>query len=148
MITIVHYVPRQSHENTQIMIHKMRDTAHKILNGKVITIPVMENSHTNLEEIVLVVEMLIIAHAEIKVMVINILKLKEAVIKDHLVEVHGEAEHMQDEPTAEANLLIKMTIVYQVWDIPVTKILHNTATFVAYAPTKAIMTINAIMLNK
>ena len=74
----------------------------------------MENSHTNLEEVVLTVEMLIIEHAEIKVMVINIPNLKEVVIKDNLVEVHGEADHMPDEPMAEANLLIKMTIVCQV----------------------------------
>ena len=126
----------------------MRNTAHEILNGEVITIPIMENSHTNLEEIILMVEMLIIAHAEIKVMVINILNLKEAVIKDNSVEGHGKAEQMLDEPTAEANLLVKMIIVYQVWDIPVTKAFHNTATFVAYAPTRAIMTINVIMLNK
>ena len=126
----------------------MRNTTRKILNGKVITIPVMENSHTDLEEIILTVEMLIIAHADIKVMVINILNLKEVVIKDDLVEVHGEAEHMPDEPMAEANLRIKMTIVYQVWDIPVTKAFHNTTTFVAYAPTKAIMITNAIMHNK
>ena len=50
MITIVQYVPRQSHENTQIVIHKMRNTAHQILNGEVITIPIMDNSHTELEE--------------------------------------------------------------------------------------------------
>ena len=148
MIMIVQYILRQSHENTQIVIHKMRNTACKIPNGEVITIPVMENSHTDLEEIVLAVEMLIIAHAEIKVMIINTLNLKEVVIEDDLVKVHGEAEHMPDEPMAEANLLVKMTIVYQVWDIPVTKAFHNTATFVTYAPTKAIMTINAIMLNK
>ena len=72
----------------------------------------MEDSHTDLEEIVLVVEMLIIAHTEIKAMVISIPNLKEVVIEDNLVEVHGEADHMPDEPTAEANLLIKMTIVY------------------------------------
>ena len=81
----------------------------------------MENSHTNLEEIVLAVEMLIITHAEIKVMVINIRNLKEVVIKEDSVKGHGKAEHMLDEPMAEANLLVKMTIVYQVWDIPVTK---------------------------
>ena len=75
MITIVRYVLRQSHENTQIVIHKMRNTACEILNGEVITIPIMENSHTNLEEIALMVEMLIIAHIEIKVMVINILNI-------------------------------------------------------------------------
>ena len=126
----------------------MRNTAHKILNGEVITISIVENSHTDLEEIVLTVEMLIITHAEIKVMVINILNLKEVVIEDNSVEGHGQAEHMPDKLMAEANLLIKMTIVYQVWDIPVTKVFHNTATFVAYAPTKAIMTINVIMLNK
>ena len=73
----------------------------------------MENSHTNLEEIILMVEMLIITHAEIKVMVINTPNLKEAVIED-LVEVHGEVDHMLDEPMVEANPLIKMTIVYQV----------------------------------
>ena len=92
--------------------------------------------------------MLIIAHAEIKVTVINILNLKEAVIKDDLVKGHGEADYILDELMAEANLLIKMTIVYQVWDTQVTKAFHNTATFVAYAPTKAIMTINVITLNK
>ena len=81
-------------------------------------------------------------------MVINILNLKEAVIEDDLVEVHGEADHMPDKPMAEANLLIKMTIVCQVWDILVTKAFHNTATFVAYAPTKVIMITNAIMHNK
>ena len=74
----------------------------------------MENSHTDLEEIVLMVEMLIIAHTEIKVMVINTPNLKEAVIEDDLVGVHGEADHMPDEPMVEANLLIKMTIVCQV----------------------------------
>ena len=89
----------------------MRNTAREILNGGVIAIPIMENSHTNLEEIALTVEMLIITHIEIKVMVINILNLKEAVIEDDLVEVYGETDHMPDEPMAEANLLIKMTIV-------------------------------------
>ena len=54
MITIVWYVLRQSHENNQSVIHKMRNTAHEILNGEVITIPIMENSHTDLEEIALV----------------------------------------------------------------------------------------------
>ena len=49
---------------------------------------------------------------------------------------------------AEANLLIKMTVVYQDWDIRAIRVFHNTATFVAYAQIKAIMTINAIMLNK
>ena len=73
----------------------------------------MEDSHTNLEEIILAVEMLIIIHAEIKVMIINIPNLKEMVIEDDLVKVHGEADHMLDEPMAEANLLIKMIIVYQ-----------------------------------
>ena len=73
----------------------------------------MEDSHTDLEEIVLMVEMLIIAHTEIKAMVINIPNLKEAVFEDNLVEVHGEADHMPDKPMAEANLLIKMIIVYQ-----------------------------------
>ena len=148
MITIVQYVLRQSHKNTQIMIHKMRNTASEILNGEVITIPIMENSHTDLEEIVLTVEMLTITNTEIKVMVINILNLKEAVIEDNSFEGHGKAEHMPDEPMDEANLLVKMIIVYWVWDIPVTKAFHNTATFVAYAPTKVIMTINVIMLNK
>ena len=126
----------------------MRNTACKILNGEVITIPITENSHTNLEEIALVVEMLIIAYVEIKVMVINILNLKESVIEDDLVKVHGEADHMPDEPMAEANLLIKMTIVCQVWDILVTKAFHNTITFAAYVPTKVIMITNATMINK
>ena len=89
----------------------MRNITREILNGEVITIPITENSHTFLEEIALVVEMLIIAYVEIKVMVINILNLKEAVIKDDLVKVHGEADHMPDEPMAEANFLIKMTSV-------------------------------------
>ena len=91
----------------------MRNIAPEILNGEVITIPIMANSLTVLEEIVLKVEMLIITHAEIKVMVINILNLKEAVTKDDLVEVHGEADPMLDEPMAEANLLVRMTIVCQ-----------------------------------
>ena len=130
------------------MIHKMRNTAHEILSGEVITIPIMENSHTDQEEIILAVEMLIIAHVEIKLMVINILNLKEVVIEDDLVEVHGEAEDMLVELMAEANLLIKMTVVYQDWDILAIKAFHNTATFVACARIKAIMTINAIMLNK
>ena len=108
----------------------------------------MENSHTDLEEITLVVEMLIITYVEIKVMVINILNLKEVVIKDDLVEVHGEADHMPNEPMAEANLLVRTTIVCQVWDILVTKAFHNTITFAAYVPTKAIMITNATMLNK
>ena len=47
-------------------------------------------------------------------MVINITNLKEVVIGDDLVEVHGEADHMPDKTMAEANLLIKMIIVYQV----------------------------------
>ena len=81
-------------------------------------------------------------------MVINILNLKEAVIEDNLVQVHGEAEDMLVELMAEANLLIKMTVVYQDWDILAIRAFHNTATFVAYAQIKAIMTINAIMLNK
>ena len=46
-------------------------------------------------------------------MVINIPNLKEVVIEDDLVKVHGEADHMLDEPMAEASLLIKMTIVCQ-----------------------------------
>ena len=126
----------------------MRNTAHEILSGEVITIPIMENSHTNLEETILMVEMLIITHVEIKLMVINILNLKEVVIEDDLVEVHGEAEDMLVELMAEANLLIKMTVVYQDWDILAIRVFHNTATFVAYAQIKAVMTINAIMLNK
>ena len=130
------------------MIHKKRNTAREILSGEVITIPIMENSHTDQEEIVLAVEMLIITHIEIKLMVINILNLKEAVIEDDLVEVHGEAEDMLVELMAEANLLVKMTVVYQDWNILAIKAFHNTATFVAYARIKAIMTINAIMLNK
>ena len=111
---IVQYVPKQSHENIQSMIHKMTNTACEILNGKVITILIMENSPTDLEEIILTVEMLIITHAEIKVMAINILNLKEAIIEDDLVEVHGEADHMPDKLMAEVNHLIKMIIVYQV----------------------------------
>ena len=74
----------------------------------------MENSHTDLEEIVLAVEMLIFTHAGIKAMGTNIPNLKEAVIKDKSVEVHGEADHMPDKHMAEANLLIKMITVYQV----------------------------------
>ena len=74
----------------------------------------MENSHTDLEEIVLMVEMLIITHTEIKVMFINTPNLKEAVIEEDLVKVHGEADHMPDEPMVEANLFIKMIIVCQV----------------------------------
>ena len=148
MIMIVLYIRRQSHGNVQSMIHKMRNTASEILSGEVITIPIVENSHTNQEEIVLAVEMLIIAHVKIKLMVINILNLKEVVIEDDLVEVHGEAEDMLVELMAEANLLFKMTVVYQDWDILAIKAFHNTATFVAYARIKAIMTINAIMLNK
>ena len=93
----------------------------------------MENSHNNQEEIILVVEMLIITHIEIKLMVINILNLKEVVIGDDLVEVHGEAEDMLVELMAEANLLVKMTVVYQDWDILAIRAFHNTATFVAYA---------------
>ena len=144
---IVLYIPRQSHENIQSVSHKMRTTAHEILSGKVITIPIVENSHTDQEEITLMVEMLIITHIEIKLMVINILNLKEAVTED-LEEVHGEAEDMLVELMAEANFLIKMTVVYQDWDILAIKAFHNTTTFVAYAQIKAIMTINAIMLNK
>ena len=148
MITIILYIPRQSHKNIQSVIHKTRNTAHKLLSGKVITIPIVENSHTDLEETILVVEMLIITHVEIKLMVINILNLKEAVIEDDLAEVRGEAEDMPVEFMAEANLLIKMTVVYQDWDILAIRAFHNTATFVAYAQIKDIMTINAIMLNK
>ena len=111
----------------------MRNTACELLSGKVITIPIMENSHIDQEEIILMVEMLIIAHVGIKLMVINILNLKEAVIEDNLVEVHGEAEDMLVELMAEANLLIKMTVVYQDWDILAIKAFQNTATFVACA---------------
>ena len=111
----------------------MRNTARKILSGEVKALPIMENSHTDQEEIVLMVEMLIIAHVEIKLMVINILNLKESVIGDDLVEVHGEAEDMLVELMAEANLIIKMTVVYQDWDILALKAFHNTTTFVAYA---------------
>ena len=92
----------------------MTNIAHGTLNGEVITIIIVENSHTDLEEVVLMVEMLIIVHTGIKVMVINIPNLKEAVIKDDLVKVHGEADHMLAEPMVEANLLIKMTILCQV----------------------------------
>ena len=92
----------------------MINIARGTLNGEVITIIIVEKSHTDLEEVVLMVEMLIIAHAGIKVMVINIPNLKEVVIKDDVVKVHGEADHMPDKPMAEANLLIKMTIVCQV----------------------------------
>ena len=126
----------------------MRNTAHKILSGEVITIPIVENSHTDQEEIILMVEMLIIIHVETNLMVINILNLKEAVIEDDLVEVHGEAEDMLVELMAEANLLVKMTVVYQDWDILAIKAFQNTTTFIAYAQIKATMTINAIMLNK
>ena len=126
----------------------MRNTAHVIPSGEVITTPIMENSHTNQEEIVLAVEMLIITDIEINLMVINILNLKEVVTEDDLAEVLGEAEDMLVELMAEANLLIKMTVVYQDWDILVIRVFHNTATFVAYAQIKAIMTINAIMHNK
>ena len=73
----------------------------------------MENSNTDQEIIVLVVEMPIIAHIEINLMVINILNLKEAVTEDNLAEVCGKAEDMLVELMAEANLLIKMTAVYQ-----------------------------------
>ena len=142
------YVLIQSHRNAQTVTHKMRNTAHEILNGEVITIPIMENSHTDLEQIVLMVEMPIITHIEIKLTVINILNLKEAFIEDNLVEVHGEAEDMLKEPMAEANLLVKMTVVYQDWDILAIRAFHNTATFVAYTQIKTIMTINAITLNK
>ena len=130
------------------MIHKMRNTSHEILSGEVVTIPIMENSHTDQEAIILTVEMLLITHVEIKLMVINILNLKEAVTEDDLVEIHGEAEDMLVELIAEANLPIRMTVVYQDWDILAIRVSHNTATFVAYVPIKAIMTINAIMLNK
>ena len=126
----------------------MRNTAREILSGEVITIPIMENSHTNLEETLFMVEMPIITHIEIKLMVINILNLKEAVIEDNLVEVHGEAEDMPVELMAEANLLVKMMVLYPDWDILAIRAFHNTATFVAYAQIKAIMTINAILLNK
>ena len=46
------------------MIHKMRNTAPEILSGEVITIPIVENSPTDLEETVLMAEMLIITHIE------------------------------------------------------------------------------------
>ena len=111
---MVQYTLKLSHENIQITIHRMTNIVHETLNGEVITITIVENSHTDLEEIVLMVEMLIITHAEIKAMVINTLNLKEVVIEDNLVEVHGETDHMPDEPMAEANLLIKMIIVYPV----------------------------------
>ena len=110
---MVRYALKLSHENIQIVIHRMTNIVRETLNGEVITITIMEDSHTNLEEIILAVEMLIIAHTEIKAMVFNIPNLKEAVIEDDLVEVHGEADHMAVEPMAEANLLIKMIIVYQ-----------------------------------
>ena len=126
----------------------MRNTAPEILSGEVITIPIVENSHTTQEEIVLMVEMLIIVHVEINLIVINILNLKEAVTEDDLVEVHGKAEDMLVELMAEANLLIKMTVVSQDWDILSIRVFHNTTTFVAYVQIKAIMTINAIMHNK
>ena len=111
---MVQYALKLCHENTQIMIHRMTNTAHETLNDEVIIITIMEDSHTDLEEIVLTVEMLIITHIEIEAMVTNIHNLKEVVIKDDLVKVHGEADHMPDEPMAEANLLIKVIIVYQV----------------------------------
>ena len=94
------------------------------------------------------VEMLIITHVEINPMVINILNLEEAVTEDNLAEVLGEAEDILVEHMVEANLLIKMTVVYQDWDILVIRVFHNTTTFVAYVQIKAIMTINAIMQNK
>ena len=75
------------------------------------------------------VEMLIIAHVEINLMVINILNLKEAVTEDNLVEVHGEAEDMLVELMAEVNLLVRMTVVYQDWDILAIRVFHNTTTF-------------------
>ena len=111
---MVQYTLKLNHKNIQTVIHKTTSTAHRTLNGEVIAIIIMENSHTNLEEIVLMVEMLIITHAEIKVMVINTPNLKEVFIEEDLVKVHGEADHMPDEPMVEANLLVKMTIVYQV----------------------------------
>ena len=92
----------------------MTNIACETLNGEVTTTIIMENSHTDLEEIILMVEMLIIANTEIKAMVINIPNLKEVVIEDDLVKVHGKADHVPDEPLAEANLLVKMIIVDQV----------------------------------
>ena len=41
----------------------MRNITPEILSGEVITIPIVENSHTDQEEIILVVEMPIIAHS-------------------------------------------------------------------------------------
>ena len=63
------HVQKQSRINIQTVIHKMSNITPKILSGEVITIPVVENSHTIQEGIVLVVEMLIIAHVEINLMV-------------------------------------------------------------------------------
>ena len=148
MIMIVMYVQKESHVNIQTVIHKMRNTAPEILRCEVITIPIMENSHTGQEEIILMVEMLIITHVEMNLMAINILNLKEAVTEDDLAEVHCEAEDMLVELMAEANLPVRMTVVYQDWDILAIRVFHNTATFVAYVQIKAIMTINAIMHNK
>ena len=115
------------------MIHKMRNTAHATLSGEVTTTPIVENSHTNQEEIVLMVEMLIITHVEINPMVINILNLEEAVTEDNLAEVLGEAEDILVEHMVEANLLIKMTVVYQDWDILVIRVFHNTTTFSTFS---------------
>ena len=126
----------------------MRNTAHTILSGEVTTTPIMENSHTDQEEIFLVAEMPIIAHVEINLMVINILNLKEVVTEDDLAEVLGKAEDMLVELMAEANLPVRMTVVYQDWDIIAIRVFHNTTTFVAYVQIKTIMTINASMYNK
>ena len=74
----------------------------------------MEGFPTDLEEIILATEILITDHAEIKVMDTNIPNCKKAHIVGDLVEVHGEADHMLDEPMVEVNLPIRMIIVYQV----------------------------------
>ena len=94
------------------MIHRMINIISPNPNGEVIIIIIVEDFPTDLEEIVLMVEMLIINHTGIKVMVTNISNLKEALFEDDLADVHGEADHMLDKHTVEANLLIKMTIVY------------------------------------
>ena len=54
------YALKLNHENTQTVIHRTTNIVCRTLNGKVITLIIVESSHTDLEEIDLAVEMLII----------------------------------------------------------------------------------------
>ena len=124
----------------------MINTIRKPQNGEVT--PIMEDFITDLGEYALVDEMLVYDNVRIKVMDTSILNCLEAYIVNDLLKVHEEADHMPEGPMIEVNLLVRTIILYQDWDILVTKVYPNIVIFVTCVLTKDIMTISVIMLNK